>query len=99
MAVAQNYVEKFDSQIPGKGLHVALMDLKRLRARTGVKANIRSERKRGDNIIARISGSTTLVWGWAQTGESVGGNNVWYRVWVPTRSRVGYVHSSVVHRV
>lgn len=30
------------------------------------------------------------------TGESIGGNNKWWKVWVNTLNRAGYIHDSVV---
>jgi hypothetical protein len=98
MSVARNYVQKFDAQIPGVGLHVALMDLQRVRSRGGA-VNIRASATRASTILGTFSGTSTLVWGWAVNGESIGGNSVWYRVWYPAKSRIAYVHSSVVVRV
>lgn len=99
LSVARAYVEAFDKIAPGASLHAAVMDRQRVRARTGVTANIRSASTRSSVIIGRISGTTTLVWGATVKGESIGGNEVWFRVWHPGTSKVGFVHSSVVVRV
>jgi hypothetical protein len=98
MAVARKYVEEFDREVPGTGIHACIMDLKRLKARSGV-TNVRADHTRKSAVIGTIKGATTLVWGGTVAGESIGGNNVWYRVWYPASSRIGYCHSSVVVRV
>lgn len=96
MDVARNYVEKYDRQVPGTGIHVALMDLRRVKSRAG-RVNVRSAPEiAAGNVLGLLSGTSTLAWGASVRGQSVAGNNLWYRVWYPARSRIAFVHSSVV---
>lgn len=97
--IAREYVEKFDRQVPGTGLHACVMDLKRLKARPRITTNVRRSPTRASGILGTISGLTTLVWGGTLKGESIGGNSTWYKVWFPRTSSFGYCHSSVVLKV
>lgn len=97
--VAREYVNKFDRQVPGNGIHACVMDLKRIKARANITTNVRKAASRSSAILGRISGTTTLVWGGTVQGESVAGNRTWYKVWFPKTSSFGYCHSSVVIRV
>jgi hypothetical protein len=96
--VARKFVEQFDHEVVGKSIHCAVMDLKRLKARSGV-TNVRADHSTTSAVIGTIRGTTTLAWGGTVVGQSIGGNNVWYRVWYPTTSRIGYCHSSVITKV
>ena len=100
VTVARNYVEKYDREVPGVGLHAAVMDLRRLRARPATPATmIRSLPTRAAPVIGQFSGTQTVVWGATIKGESIANNTVWYRVWCPSAAKVGYCHSSVVARI
>ncbi len=99
LSVAREYVEKFDRQVPGTGIHVALMDLRRLRSRGTYAVNVRAAATTSSAILGRIRGTTTLAWGGTVLGASVAGNRTWYRVWHPATSRIAYVHASVVRTV
>lgn len=100
LSVAKNYVESFDRQVPGTGLHAAVLDRKRLVARPVSPAtNVRISPYMTSKIIGKFGGATTLIWGVKVQGGSVAGNSTWYRVWLPSASKVGYCHSSVVAQV
>ena len=99
LAVARAYVEKFDRQVPGTGIHAAVMDLRRLRSRGTYAVNVRAAASTSSAILGRIRGTTTLAWGGTVLGQSVAGNRTWYRVWHPATSRIAYVHASVVRTV
>jgi len=91
-AVAQHYVEKF----PGTGLTFGIIDLRTLKARVPV-ANIRAKAATSAPIIGKLKpADKALVWGAVQIGEAVGANRRWYRVWVPSLAKIGFMHSSVV---
>jgi hypothetical protein len=96
IAVAREFVERLDQRVPGSSLHACVMDLSRIKARPGIKANVRLNATRLAPSIGAISGSHALVTGGTVRGESIGGNAVWYRVWAPGSSKIGYCHSSVV---
>jgi hypothetical protein len=98
--VARKYVNSFDRQVPGVGIHACVMDLKRLRARpVSPETNIRESPERGSTVIGKFGGTQTVAWGGVVRGQSIAGNTVWYRVWCPSASKIGYCHSSVVARV
>jgi hypothetical protein len=98
--VARNYVEKYDREVPGDGLHACVMDLRRLRARpVSPNTQIRASASRTSVSIGSFGGSQTVVWGGTVKGEAIANNTVWYRVWCPSAARIGYCHSSVVTRV
>jgi hypothetical protein len=100
LSLAERYVERFDAQVAGSSLHAAVMDLKRLKARpVQPPTNIRALPNRSAAVIGKFGGSTLVTWGGTVVGESIGGNNVWYRVWWPAAARIGYCHSSVATRV
>jgi len=91
-AVAQAYAEKF----PGTGLTFGIIDLRTLKARVPV-ANIRAKATTSSTIIGRLKpADKALVWGAVQIGGAVGANRRWYRVWVPSLAKIGFMHSSVV---
>lgn len=97
ISVAKNYVEKYDREVPGTGLHAAVLDRKRLRARPVAPAtNIRSAPSMTSSIIGKFGGTQTVIWGVKVVGQKVGNSTIWYRVWCPTAARVGFCHSSVV---
>lgn len=98
--VARNYVQKYDREVPGDGLHACVMDLRRLRARPVTPyTNIRLSAEKDAPIIGKFGGSQTVVWGGTVKGEAIANNTLWYRVWCPTAAKIGYCHSSVVSRV
>lgn len=100
LSVAKNYVERFDRQVPGTGLHAAVLDRKRLKSRPiSPNTRVRSAPTRSAAEIGTFGGSATVIWGDTVTGESVGGSRVWYRVWLPSAAKIGFCHSSVVTRV
>lgn len=100
LSVARNYVESFDRKVAGTGLHAAVLDRKRLRARPASPlTNVRSGPYITSPIIGRFGGTQTLIWGTTVQGGSVAGSKVWYRVWLPSASKVGFCHSSVVTKV
>ena len=99
LALAREYVEKFDRQVAGDGLHAAVMTLRRLRSRGDYAVNVRASATRQSAILGRIRGTTTLAWGGTVLGEAVAGNRTWYRVWHPATARIAYVHASVVRTV
>lgn len=92
LAIARAYAEKF----PGPGIAVAVIDLRRLRKRVAV-ANIRIGSSRKTAVIGQLTTTATrLAWGGVVHGESIGGDDRWYRVWFPRAARIGYGHASVV---
>jgi hypothetical protein len=97
--VAREYVNKLDRQVPGNGIHAVVMDRQRVRARTGITANVRLGPSTASTVVGRIRGTTALVWGTTVLGSSVAGNRLWYRLWWPTTSRIAFVHSSVATRI
>ena len=100
LSVAKNYVEKFDRQVPGTGLHAAVLDRKRLQARPiSPNTRVRLLPTRASAEIGSFGGSTTVIWGGTVVGESVGGSRVWYKVWLPSAAKLGFCHSSVVTKV
>jgi hypothetical protein len=99
LAIARKFVEQFDHEVVGRSIHCAIMDLKRLKPRSGGTTNIRVLATRKSAILGTFRGTQTLVWGGTVKGESIGGNNVWYRVWFPAKAKLAYVHSSVVTKV
>ena len=100
LSVAKNYVERFDRQVPGTGLHAAVLDRKRLKARpVSPETKVRSGPGLSYSVIGSFGGSTTIIWGDTVTGEAVGGSRVWYRVWLPSAAKVGFCHSSVVTKI
>jgi hypothetical protein len=100
ISVARNFVDKLDHQVPGNSLYACVMDLKRLKARPVTPAtNIRAAASNAAAIIDKFGGAQTVVWGGTVTGQSIGGNSTWYRVWSPNAAKIGYCHSSVVTRV
>lgn len=99
LSVARRFVRKLDNQVPGDGIMCAVMDLQRLRAKGSLRVNVRRQPTRESESIGRIKGARSLVWGGTVRGERIGGNDVWYRVWFPKKSRIAYVHSSVVKTI
>lgn len=100
LSVARNYVESFDRKVAGPGLHAAVLDRKRLKARPITPAtNVRSGPYMTSPVIGKFGGSTTVIWGAKVQGGSVGGNTTWYRIWLPSANRIGFCHSSVVTQV
>ena len=100
VSIARAYVESFDRKVAGTGLHAAILDRKRLKARpVSPFTNIRSGPGGSYPIIDKFGGTQTVIWGVTVQGESVAGNRVWYRVWAPNAARVGFCHSSVVSKV
>lgn len=100
LEVAKNYVERFDRQVPGNGLHAAVLDRKRLKARpVSPNTQVRSGPGRSYPAIGSFGGASTVIWGDTVVGESVGGSRVWYRVWLPSAAKIGFCHSSVVSKV
>ena len=100
LSVAREYVNKYDREVPGTGIHAAVMDLKLLKARPVSPAtNIRSAPTRTSSVIGAFGGTSTIVWGGTVVGEKIGNNGIWYRVWCRSASEIGYCHSSVVVRI
>lgn len=100
LSVARNYVESFDRKVAGTGLHAAVLDRKRLKARPVTPyTNIRSGPGSTYPIIDKFGGAQTVIWGSTVQGASIGGSRVWYRVWAPNAARVGFCHASVVTKV
>ena len=92
---AEQYVERFANQFSG-GIYAVVMRIQKVEAR--VKANVRLHPDRTAFVIATIAGRQRLTTGGTEQGEAIGGNKTWFRVWAPSASQVGYVHSSVVRR-
>jgi hypothetical protein len=99
MDVARRYVEKFDHQVPGNGLHAVVMDRQRVRVRQGMVATIRTRPDHDAPAIGLLKGRAVLTWGAVQQGETYQGSRAWYRVWHPPTARVGYVRAARVVRV
>jgi hypothetical protein len=82
---------------PGGGWTVGTWTKRTVRKRASVSSWVWI-RPRPTRAAAPIGKLTTQVLqhGGYEIGESVGGDKRWYRVWIPSTSRIAYVHASVV---
>lgn len=60
--------------------------------------NIRDKPTRASAIIENTmqASGETFEYGGTVMGESIGGDRRWWRIWLPLKTRLGYVHASVV---
>lgn len=63
------------------------------------RANVRERPHRNADVIVRLDRDDTRDRGSIKTGERIGGDARWWRVWLPGHEKVGYIHASVVRLV
>lgn len=98
--VMKRYVKAFDAHTVG-GIHCTLMNVHRVKPRSQIVAvEVHEHPRDGAEVIHQLSGRRSIVTGGTVDGGAIRGNERWFKVWVPGRkSRIGYIHSSVVDRI
>lgn len=94
--VARDYVMRFSQPYAG-GIYAVVMQKRQVEVR--VVANVRLHPARNAFILATFNEGKRLTYGGTEMGEPFLGNRTWFRVWVPSAEKVGYVHASTVKRV
>jgi len=94
--VARDYVLRFTQPLTG-GIYAVVMQKRQVEVRT--IANVRIHPARDAFILTTLREGKRLTYGGTEQGQAVAGNRTWFKVWVPSAEKVGYVHSSVVKRV
>lgn len=93
--LAYQYVAKFDRQTTG-GIYATVMVPRYAILRdTVVEAELLARPEKDAPVIGTLKQGHKLVTGGVEKGDVIAGNDRWRRVWVPSASRVGYIHWAV----
>lgn len=97
--VVRAFARKFDNQTTG-GIHACVMRVEEVTPRQQVAmADIRATPERDGEKVGQLPWKARLRTGGRVEGDMIRGSDLWFRVWVPTAGRLGYIHDSVAFRV